>query len=417
MICTDSKTATPIRRLGRRVAVIVAAVLVLLTFLTGAKLRGETLQSDTIALGMSTVLTGPNAHIGLNAREGVLAAIEEVNRNGGIKGRTLRLISLDDGYEPARTGPNIRRLIEEDGALAIVGNVGTPTAVTAIPIARDSKTPFFGALTGAGVLRTNPPDRYVINYRASYAEETSAMVEALVRQLGLRPEEIAFFTQRDAYGDAGFSGGAAALRRHGLKNENRIAHGRYERNTLAVENALADILLHRPYVKAVILVGAYAPCAEFIRLARQSDLDVPFLCVSFVGAAPLSEALGAMGEGVIVTQVVPHFNAELPIVQAYRRAMESLSAEADLDFCSLEGYVITRILCQALESVRGELTRETIVDALEDLGRFEIGLGVPLQLSRNEHQACHRVWPTVLSEGKFVPFEWRQLGCATGAQQ
>jgi len=372
---------------------------------------------ESIPLGMSTVLTGPNAHIGLNAREGVRAAIEEVNRTGGIKGRTLRLLSLDDGYEPARTAPNMRRLTEEDQVLAIIGNVGTPTAVTAIPIARACKTPFFGALTGAGVLRTNPPDRYVINYRASYAEEVSVMVDALIQNLDLRPEEIAFFTQRDAYGDAGFTGGIAAMKRHGLEDENRVAHGRYERNTLAVENALADILLHKPLVKAVIIVGAYAPCAEFIRLARQSDLDVPFLCVSFTGAAPLATALGAEGDGVVVTQVVPHFDADLPIVRGYRAAMEAMDPDADLDFGSLEGYVIARIFCLALKSIEREPDREAIVEALEALGQFEIGLGEPLRLAPDEHQACHRIWPTVLSHGKIITFDWGQLRSIAGGKK
>ncbi len=396
---------------------VLALTLALLASSLQADVGRQDRDSDSLLLGMSTALTGLNAHVGFNAREGVLAAIEEVNRAGGIKGRTLRLLSLDDGYEPARTGPNMRRLIEEDQVLTIIGNVGTPTAVTAIPIARADKTPFFGALTGAGVLRTDPPDRYVINYRASYAEEISAMVEALTENLGLRPEEIAFFTQRDAYGDAGFTGGIAALKRHGLEDENRVAHGRYERNTLAVENALADILLHKPLVKAVIIVGTYAPCAEFIRLARQSDLDVPFLCVSFTGAAPLTKALGAEDDGVIVTQVVPHFDADLPIVRDYRAAMKAFDPDADLDFGSLEGYVITRIFCLALKSVEREPDREAIVEALEALGQFDIGLGEPLRLAPDEHQACHRIWPTVLLDGKIVPFDWRRLRVMTGVEK
>ena len=131
----------------------------------------------------------------------------------------------------------MRRLIEEQRVLAVVGNVGTPTAIAAVPIALEARTLFFGAFTGAGVLRKEPPDRYVINYRASYAEETAAMVRALVAIAHITPEEIAFFTQRDGYGDAGFAGGIAALTQHGLKDPATVAHGRYERNTLDVEKA------------------------------------------------------------------------------------------------------------------------------------------------------------------------------------
>ncbi len=367
------------------------------------------LANDEIVLGMSTALSGPAAKLGQNMRAGVLAAVEEANRAGGIRGRKFRLITLDDGYEPARTGPNMRKLVDEHKVLVVIGNVGTPTAVAAIPIANESKTPFFGAYTGAGVLRKSPPDRYVINYRASYAEETAAMVDALVNNAGLKPEEIAFFTQRDAYGDAGFVGGITALKRHGLKNEQQIAHGRYERNTLAVEGGLAEILQADAPQQAVIMVGAYAPCAKFIRLARDIGLNARFLNVSFVGTAPLAKSLGKAGDGVIITQVVPHFESDLPIVRECRQALRSLDVSAQPTFGSLEGYIATRILIRALRTAKTPLTRDGAVDALEGLGQFDFGIGVPLQLSRTDHQASHGVWPTVIRGGKIASFDWNEL--------
>jgi hypothetical protein len=118
-------------------------------------------QSDAqneILLGMSTALSGPAADLGLNVRAGVLAALEEANRDGGVHGLKLRLINLDDGYEPAGTAGNMRRLVDEEKVLVVIGNVGTPTAVVAVPIANSRKTLFFGAVTGAGVLRKTPPD-------------------------------------------------------------------------------------------------------------------------------------------------------------------------------------------------------------------------------------------------------------------
>lgn len=364
---------------------------------------------DPIVLGMSTALTGPAAILGINMRAGVLTALSEVNQAGGFRGRRFSLISLDDGYEPARTAPNMRKLIEEEKVLAVIGNVGTPTAVAAIPIANASKTPFFGAFTGAGMLRKTPPDRYVLNYRASYAEETSAMVNALIEFGGLKPKEIAFFTQRDAYGDAGYTGGMAALRKHGLEDETRIIHSRYERNTLAVENALADMIIANPQPRAVIMVGAYAPCGVFITLAKQSGLGAVFLNVSFVGGKPLAEHLGEFGDGVIITQVVPHFETDLPIVARYRQALRSRDPAMSPTFGSLEGYISTRIFLEALENLEGPLTREAVVDQLEQLGDFDIGLGQPLHLSPDDHQACHAVWPTIIKNGKVVPFQWQEL--------
>jgi ABC-type branched-subunit amino acid transport system substrate-binding protein len=358
---------------------------------------------------MSTALGGPTGHLGSNMRDGVEAALAAANRSRGVRGRELKLIALDDGYEPKRTVPNMWQLINEEKVLAIIGNVGTPTAVSAIPIAIETRTPFFGAYTGAGVLRKSPPDRYVINYRASYAEETAAMVNALILKGGLRPREIAFFTQRDAYGDAGFVGGIAALKEHGLESETHVAHGRYERNTLAVENGLADIMETEVAARAIIMVGAYAPCAAFIRLAREFGYEGLFLTVSFTGSTPLKRELGDEGDGVIITQVVPHVESELPAAERFRAALREWDSGKEPTFGAFEGYIACTILLRAMESIAGPITREGIVDALEGLGQFDIGLGTSLELDQMEHQACHTVWPTVLRAGKIVPFSWDEL--------
>jgi branched-chain amino acid transport system substrate-binding protein len=365
-----------------------------------------------IVLGMSTALSGPAADLGANMRDGVLAALDEANRAGGIQGRRLRLIALDDAYEPARTIPNMRTLVDDPRVLAVVGNVGTPTAVAAIPIAIDARMPFYGAFTGAGVLRKSPPDHYVINYRASYAEEISAMVDALVNQGKLSPEEIGFFTQRDAYGDAGFVGGIAALKRHGLKDEHRVPHVRYERNTSAVEKAVGDLLLLPKPPRAIIMVGAYQGCAAFIKLARQNELDALLLNVSFVGSESLAKAAGALGERTIITQTVPHYEADLPIAQQYRAALSQLDPKLTPTFGSMEGYVSTRLLLSAMSKLGTELSREGIVKALEQTGKLDLGLGVPLELSATEHQASHGVWPTVIRDGRDVPFRWDELAAA-----
>jgi ABC-type branched-subunit amino acid transport system substrate-binding protein len=364
---------------------------------------------DEIVLGMSTALSGPAADLGGKMLEGVNAALAEVERGGGVHGRHVRLIALDDGYEPERTGPNVRKLVAEDHVLAVVGNVGTPTAVVALQITNANRTPFYGAFTGAGLLRQTPPEHYVFNYRASYAEEIRTMIDALVDHARFSCEEIAFVTQRDACGDAGFAGGIAALKAHGLKDESSILHVRYERNTVAVEEGLASILIAETAPRAVILVGAYRPCAEFIRRARESGLDALFLNVSFVSSASLLRELGDKGEGVIITQVVPYFDGDLPIAKEYRAALAASAPNSAPGFISLEGYISTRILCRALGAIDAAPDRESLSRALEGLGSFDLGLGQPLNLSSDEHQACHRVWPTVIHGGKVVPFEWSSL--------
>ena len=370
----------------------------------------EPVSPPEIVLGMSTVLTGPTANLAKEMRQGVLAGLERVNGGGGVHGRKLRLVVLDDGYEPARTALNMRKLIDKENVLAVIGNVGTPTAIASVPIVNEKKTLFFAPFSGAGILRNNPPDRYVINFRASYAEETAAIIDALTAGAGLKPEEIAFFTQRDRDGDSGFAGGIAALKRQGLQNEKSIVHVRYERNTLAVENAVADLLLAEHAPRAVVMVGAYAPSAKFIKLCRQAEIEAVFLSVSSVGSNSLAQELGATDAHVIVSQVVPYPRDDsIPILREYQIDLRAFDPSASAGFGDFEGYIATRILALALDKIKGPPTRETVIDALEGLRQFDIGLGERLRLSRREHQASHRIWPTILQGGAFVPFQWPEI--------
>ena len=385
---------------------IVFIALVCLWFLVPIFARAQNPENKEIVLGMSTALTGPAENLGKDMLSGVLLGFERVNREGGVNGRKIRVIAYDDGYEPRRTTINMQKLINEDEVLAVIGNVGTPTAIAAIPIVNAETTLLFAPFTGAGVLRKNPPDRYVINIRASYEEETSAMVDALIDVYGLSVDEIGFFTQRDGYGDAGFSGGIKALIRHGLNSDLRVVHTRYERNTLAVENAVSDILLMENAPKAIIMVGAYAPCAKFIRLLKENGLEPIFLNVSFVGSHSLAEMLGDLGDGVIVTQVVPHYNADLPIAREYLKDLESSGTKDSPSFVGLEGYIASRTFILALESLKEEPGRENIIDAIEGLGEFDLGTGSPLRLGKEDHQASHKIWPTVIKGGKAESLDW-----------
>jgi branched-chain amino acid transport system substrate-binding protein len=172
---------------------------------------------------------------------GIEAAFNVANAKGGVFGRQLRLVAADDGYEPTRTAAAMAELYEKDQVFGLIGNVGTPTAVVALPYALDRKMLFFGAFTGAGLLRADPPDRYVFNYRASYAEETAAVVNYLVKVKRLSPDQIAVFAQQDAYGDAGFSGVEKAVRSLRGGGDSPIVRLGYQRNTVDVDDAVAQL--------------------------------------------------------------------------------------------------------------------------------------------------------------------------------
>lgn len=378
----------------------------LLSTLLGTGLLVNTATAADIKVGMSTALSGPASALGQGVKLGIDAYFDKINKSGGVNGHTLSLVALDDGYEPKKAAPNMDTLIDKEKVVAVLGNVGTPTAVVTTPIANAKKTLLFGAFTGAGLLRKSPPDRYIINYRASYAEETSAMVDGLL-SAGIKPEEIAFFTQNDGYGDAGFNGALKALKNKGIDG-NTLAHGRYTRNTTNVEDALGTILDADVEPKAIIMVGAYKPCAAFIKLAKEEIPDALFLNVSFVGSIPLLNELGNQAEGVIVTQVVPHYESSLPGVDDYRKDLKAFKADAEPDFVSLEGYLIAKIFVEGAKKA-ASISREGLIDGLESLTNVDIGTGVPVTYNKSEHQASHKIWPTVIKSGQYVELDWKTL--------
>ncbi len=287
------------------------------TLRAGHALADAGVSADKIVFGQAAPFEGPASALGLGMREGISAAFAEVNAKGGVKGRKLELKIRDDGYEPTKSIEATKALLTQDNVFALVGPVGTPTSAATQPIAAEGGVPFIGPFTGAEFLR-NPHKPNVVNVRASYFQETEEMVERLTKDL--KVERIAIFFQDDAYGRAGLAGVNKAMEKRKMT---LVAEGTYERNTTAVKSALLEIKKADP--QAVIMVGAYKPCAEFIKLARQIKLEATFVNISFVGSDALAAELGEQGAGVVVTQVVPFPQDKgVKLVADYQAALKTV---------------------------------------------------------------------------------------------
>jgi ABC-type branched-subunit amino acid transport system substrate-binding protein len=356
---------------------------------------------NEIRFGMSAPFSGAAKELGQNMRLGIDAAFGVANAKGGVHGRQLRLVVADDGYEPSRTVETMKQLYEQDRIFGIVGNVGTPTAVVALPYALEHRMLFYGAFTGAGLLRRDPPDRYVFNYRASYAEETDAVVRYLVKVRRIKPEQIAVFAQQDSYGDAGFAGVAKAMRSLQGSDESTILRLNYKRNTVDVDDAVAQLKKSRNPIKAVIMVPAYRAAARFIEKTRDLYPGMVYTSVSFVGSTALANELMLLGPkyaaGVIVTQVVPAVEGYSSVVLDYKSALAQYFPGESPDYVSLEGYLAGGALIEALRRNGPQLDTERLVDTFENLHDFDMGLGAPVSFGRTEHQAVHKVWGTELN--------------------
>ena len=358
----------------------------------------------TLRFGMSAAFTGPAAALGTEMRQGIEAYFKKVNQSSGIHGNTLQLVAMDDRYEPYLSKRNMERLVKNKDILAIIGNVGTPTALVNVPIAIENKILLFGTFSGANVLRNNPPDRYVINYRASYAQEAEVLVKMLL-QSGIKPQNMALFTQNDAYGNEGYLGTVQALEYAGFSREiiDKIPHGRYTHNTINVEPGLNKILKDGKHIDAFIIIGSYKPVAKFIKMAKEYFPDSYYLNVSFVGAIPLLQEIckknrvlaKEYSKNIILAQTVPHYNSKLPAAKEFISSLHEFYPDAKPTFVSFEGYIVAKLLAKGLERAGRTPTRESLIDAFESLNKIDVGIGYPLTISKECHQASSKVWLTV----------------------
>ena len=385
------------RRIGSRRAGVVLALAIAVAGPAGAAdIPG--VSDDRILFGQSAAFSGPAEALGRGMRLGILTAFDERNRTGGVHGRGVELVSLDDGYEPELAIGNTRRLIEEDRVFALVGAVGTPTSNAAEPIASAAGVPYIGPLTGADFLRSRSRPM-VINVRASYFQETEEMVERLSTDLGMT--RIGILYQDDSYGLAGYKGLSRALKRRKLE---LAGIGSYPRNTTAVKTAVLDLSHSRP--DAVVIIGAYRPVATFIRWARLLKFDPVFVNMSFVGSNALANELGEAGDGVLVTQVVPFPGDDsIPIVSDYQHALAAYAPESEPGFVSLEGYIVGRFVVEALDRAGRDLTRNGFINAVTLTGIHDLG-GFELEFGPIDNQGSDRVFLTEIGpDGRYRPIE------------
>ncbi len=386
-------------KLVRRLSLAFLAVVALV-----APAAAEPGVTDTeILIGSCSALEGPANFLGTQQLMGANAYLNMVNEQGGVHGRKIKLVSYDDSYEPAKAIECFNKL-KHDNVFAAGFFVGTPTGAKHVPMAESAKIPIVGLFTGAQLLH-EPFKRYVINVRAAYHDEAREQVDNLWAA-GMK--KIGVIYQDDAFGVTVLEGVKKALAKHGSAP---VAQGSFARNTLDVDRGIEMVKAAAP--DAVVMVGPYAPIAEIVKKGRAAGWNPVYVTVSFVGTEAFIKAAGKAGEGTVITQVVPPVNrTDLPTVALYQKALKKSSPEAQPNFVSLEGFVDAMVLVEGLKRAGRDLTREKLVDAIEAIQDFDMGLGPQLKANygKNDHKAFDTVYYTVIREGQAVVFtDWKTV--------
>lgn len=353
-----------------------------------------------IRIGASLPLSGHAAYLGQETLRGATAYFNSVNAAGGVHGRRITLVSHDDGYDPPRCVANTQRLIVEDKVFALSCYVGTPTTAKILPMLEEARIPLVGAFTGANALR-EPFQRYVVNVRPSYYQETAQAVKHLVADLGL--ERIGVFYQYDAYGFDGLRGTELALKEFGLAP---VARGTYARGTNEVEDGVARIL--DAGCQAVVMIGTSSPCTRFVQSARARNPQLLYYAVSFVGAEEVARLLGPQEQAVVlVSQVMPP--PDLPEtktllwgVAEYEDMLREYFPGAASTAVGLEGFINAKVLVEGLRRAGPDLDRERFIAGLETIRDYSLGLANTLTYGPTDHQGLERVYFTRLWKGRFI---------------
>jgi branched-chain amino acid transport system substrate-binding protein len=382
-------------------------------------------------VGMSTALSGPAGFLGRDMRDGVRAALET------WPGSDVELVCLDDGYRKDAAERNMQRLIDMPGVLAIIGNVGTPTAKVTVPLANRHGVVMFAPFTGAESLRRpgspaalHEGNDWVYHYRASYEDEIQHIRDGL-RARAVRLEEIVLFIQDDEYGASIKRAMLCAMQAEiGPKKAcgpdapgpdtapvelpHQLDVITYKRNDIDVSGAALALHARRRPPRIVVMAGTYLPCAKLIATVRPQMRDTLFVNISFVGGSELVQALGPLAEGVVITSTVPPLDSPTPVVQDFLALDGGLFTEPAIQRGSpvtLEGFVAGRLLMAATDGLRATPDRAAVREALKTALIPAAASGLPddLRFHPETHQASDRVWVNVVRDGHIVGTTWDAL--------
>ena len=377
----------------RRTMLAIGATAVAGVLIRPAHAKGVEGVTDTeIILGQSCQLTGPLAALTTEVRLGAKLHFDDVNKSGGINGRQVRVIALDDAYDPKRSAANTVKLIDEENVLALFQYAGTPGSLAAVPIAEEKRVPLFAPFTGSDALRAKQ-SRYVFNIKAGYGDELEAMVKQ-IGSVGISKCSVVFLN--NAFGTGGLAQVERSAAAHSVQVLSKAA---LEVDGSKLDATVAQIGKDKP--PAVIVVSAGKPSVDFIDAYLKAGHRSTFYMLSVTSNTQLVQVLGERARGIVISQVVPSpWNQALKVVRDFQ-ALARAAGITNFTFSQMEGFVSANAMTDALRRAGRMLTREGLIRTLEESKRLDLG-GYIIELSPTRHSSGKLVELLILdAEGKF----------------
>jgi branched-chain amino acid transport system substrate-binding protein len=380
--------------MGRLAAAVLSFLALMAQPATAAKPESV---GNTIVMGESGVFSGPLGAYAADNHALIHAYFDSINAKGGIHGRKLKMIELDDAFDPKRTVENAKTLIEKENAFALMNVIGTANTGAIYPILEEYQIPLVGPYSGAAALR-DPKFRYLFFTRATYGDETEKMVEQLT-STGVKDIAIAY--QDDPFGKAGLQAASEALARHNLKP---VSVGAFNIAKLDVETGPAAEAALKGRPAAIIVVSSGKGTTSFIKEVMNRGQQVTFYCLSVTNPNQLWAELGPNARGIVVTQTVPSpWRASTPLIREYQKiaALAKLKS-SQYSYGMLEAFVVTKVVAEALRLAGKNLTREKYFAALESMQNYDVG-GYSIRYGPGKHAGSSYVDLSIIGkDGQFL---------------
>ena len=350
--------------------------------------------SQDIVIGQSVPLSGSNADIGRDMRDGALAVFAQANASKEL-GRTIKLVTLDNANNRQRALENSQQLLGQHAAMVLFGYNSATNSLDALPLAEQNKVLFFAPFSGSLSLRKHPN---VYTIRASYRDEAAKVMEAK-RATGSDKAVILHYD--DEVGRGNYEAAATAFTDAGLPKPKGVATKR----GAAMEPATVDALV-KDTPHYVLATTQFSQVGDYLKAVEGKPQQVPVAALSFVNPDELAESLGNVARGTVVSQVIPSprisNQVAMPVVKSCAEALTAFNG-GKLNYTSLESCIAAKTLLVALKKAGGaKATRDSVLQAMGTVGRVDLG-GYALTFSPTSHHGSTMVDLTILSRGnRFV---------------
>jgi branched-chain amino acid transport system substrate-binding protein len=348
------------------------------------------LAQETWVIGQSAPLTGSNASFGKDIRDGALAYFKAVNARGGVAGKNIELVTLDDANDRKTAGSNTQKLLAERDAVALFGYASATLSLDAMPLADKAGVLFFAPFSGANPVRQAPPVVYTL--RASYADELEKM---LAFWMGAGARQVVVVHYDDEVGKQNLEVVTEYLKKQS-KSPKALS---LKRNASFSAADVEQLLALRPDV--IINTVLSTPAAAMAKALVSRGVTVPTSSLSFVGAQQFITAAGEAGSGVSIAQVVPNPTARLPIVAECSKALQDSGITTPMNSTQLEACIGAKVLTEAMRRAKKPTDARSLLASMQSLGRYDTGGFVVSYGSNQPHGSKFVELAMVSRDGKL----------------